>query len=137
MPGSEYRNSVSKLTHTSILILAAALLLGAGWTLTRSGLDREKNLRTEEHIVVLTKDGFSPMNLTIKKGETVIFSTSLGNHFWPASNYHPTHALFPEFDPRHPIPPNENWDFKFEKAGTWRYHDHLTPYLLGTILVEE
>lgn len=88
-------------------------------------------------VIMLTKDGFSPSEITIKKGETVAFRTENGKLFWPASNLHPSHLLYPEFDPKQPIEPEATWSFTFEKPGTWQFHDHLAPYFTGTITVTE
>lgn len=87
--------------------------------------------------IVLTKDGFSPAEVTIKKGTTIVFSTDAGRPFWPASNLHPTHELYPAFDPKRPIPPEETWSFTFDQAGDWNMHDHLRSYFTGTIHVVE
>ncbi|MEJ0021024.1 MAG: hypothetical protein WDN47_00390 [Candidatus Doudnabacteria bacterium] len=89
-----------------------------------------------KHInVTLTKDGFQPGKIEIKQGDTVTFVSDLDKPFWPASDLHPTHLLYPEFDPKQPIEPGKTWTFKFDKAGIWTYHNHLDPDILGTIIV--
>ena len=85
--------------------------------------------------VVLSEDGFGPEAITIAKGTKVIFSSSRGKLFWPASDLHPTHSLYPEFDPLEPVESQTGWSFVFEEEGVWRYHDHLAPYYTGTITV--
>lgn len=87
--------------------------------------------------ITLTKDGFVPDTLTIKKGQKVTFVTTTGSMFWPASNLHPSHLLYPEFDPLNPIAPDQVWTFTFEKVGEWKFHDHLAPYFTGVITVTE
>ncbi|TSC61889.1 MAG: Uncharacterized protein G01um101448_493 [Parcubacteria group bacterium Gr01-1014_48] len=92
---------------------------------------------TREKIAVLMqKDTFEPEELQIKKGTAVIFRNSDIEARWPASNLHPTHGIYPEFDPQTPISPGESWTFIFKKKGKWRYHDHLIPNIRGTIVVE-
>ena len=88
------------------------------------------------HRIVLTEDGFKPDTLTIAKGDTIEFSTERGTFFWPASDLHPTHLIYPEFDPKDAIPKDKTWSFRFEKTGSWKFHDHLAPYFTGTIIVE-
>jgi plastocyanin len=85
--------------------------------------------------MVITKNGFSPDTITIHKGDTITFSTNTKDFFWPASDVHPTHRIYPEFDPKQPIPPDQTWSFKFNKVGKWRCHDHLAPYFTCTITV--
>lgn len=86
--------------------------------------------------VELKEDGFSPKEITIQAGDTVRFVTTRGKPFWPASNLHPTHEIYPEFDPKEPVNPGQSWSFRFDKAGTWQYHDHLAPLYRGVIIVE-
>ena len=85
--------------------------------------------------IILTKDGFEPQSLTIHRGDTLIFSTTTGKQFWPASNLHPTHKIYPAFDPQLPIAPDKTWSFTFDKAGSWQFHDHLAPIFKGQITV--
>ena len=87
------------------------------------------------HVITLTPDGFTPDTVTIRAGETVTFKTTTGKIFWPASNLHPSHQLYPEFDPLEPIKPENVWGFTFKKVGVWKFHDHLSPYFTGVITV--
>lgn len=91
----------------------------------------------EEYIVELREDGFFPEEITIRKGEQIKFTTTRGKSFWPASNLHPTHRAYPEFDPLEPIEPHMSWSFRFDKAGQWEFHDHLAPIYKGKIIVLE
>ncbi len=91
--------------------------------------------KSSEYVVILTDSGFSPSQLTIKQGDLVTFTTTLGAPFWPASDPHPLHTLYPEFDPKKPIAVNQSWKFKFNKIGNWEYHDHLFPSFGGKIIV--
>lgn len=88
-------------------------------------------------IVTLTEAGFEPGTLTVGRGQTVTFLTTHGKPFWPASDLHPTHTVYPEFDPRAPIAHDRSWSFRFERAGEWQYHDHLAPYHRGVIIVAD
>ena len=89
------------------------------------------------HAVVFTDDGFTPKTLTIKKGETIVFSNKTGTLFWPASNLHPSHLMYADFDPKEPVAANATWSFTFDQVGEWEYHDHLAPYHTGVITVVE
>ena len=87
-------------------------------------------------VIVLGNNGFSPNSITVQQGETVLFKTTRNDAFWPASNDHPTHGIYPEFDPRRPIAANESWSFVFEKAGTWKFHNHAAPFEEGVVVVK-
>lgn len=89
----------------------------------------------EGYVVVLTDNGFEPKELTIPRGESVAFKTRTGEAFWPASNFHPAHAIYSAFDARLPVAPERSWNFTFGKIGIWGYHDHLAPRHKGTIVV--
>lgn len=80
-------------------------------------------------------DRFEPTQITVKQGEEIEFINKGKELHWPASNFHPTHELYPEFDPKKGIKPGESWKFRFGKSGMWRFHDHLYPHIHGTITV--
>ena len=73
--------------------------------------------------------------LRYKKGDVVTWLNATEEFHWPASDLHPTHGVYPEFDPLMPIAPGDTWSFKFEKEGVWKYHDHIRANKTGTITV--
>ncbi len=87
--------------------------------------------------IVLTNDGFQPKVLQIPVGSSVTFTTTRGRYFWPASDEHPSHSIYPEFDPRAPISPEDSWSHTFERPGVWKFHDHVSPSYTGEIRVME
>jgi len=99
--------------------------------------------QTEQTIITYTDEGFSPLSLTVASGTTVTFKNQSSNPMWPASALHPTHGVYPTtggcigstFDACRGIAPGESWSFKFDIAGTWKYHDHLNASKTGTIIV--
>lgn len=90
----------------------------------------------KDYRVEITQIGFEPPALEINVNDSVTFENKDLDPHWPASNIHPTHKIYPEFDPKKEISPNESWDFTFERAGEWQYHDHLFPEKGGVILVK-
>lgn len=108
---------------TILLLIVLALTMGPF-------LAQAKNITIE-----MTDDSYKPADITINTGDAVIFQNAGDSDRWPASNIHPTHEIYPEFDPRRPITPNKGWLFIFDKAGVWKYHDHLDPRITGTITV--
>jgi plastocyanin len=131
----------------SILAVIGLVVVGAvgywAWTSqqpeeqVRSELPGTQDAPEGAHVVTLTEDGFVPSQLSIRVGDTVAFKTSNNDLFWPASNLHPSHGIYPEFDPLGPVQPTHVWSFTFDKAGEWKYHDHLAPYYTGVITVTE
>jgi plastocyanin len=85
--------------------------------------------------ITLNDGGFTPAEVTIKQGTKVTFKNTGTVPHWPASNIHPTHEIYPEFDPMRELAPGESWSFIFDKAGKWHMHDHLAANSVGTITV--
>ncbi len=86
-------------------------------------------------VITMTAEGFEPPEVIVDTNTTVNFVNKDTVARWPASNLHPTHELYPEFDPKQVIEPGDFWLFKLTKTGTWRYHDHAYPHKRGTITV--
>ena len=97
-----------------------------------------------KNIIEITSAGFSPAELKINTGDTVIFVNKDTAGHWPASAVHPTHGVYPEpggcigskFDSCKSLAQGESWAFTFNQKGTWKYHDHVSPGSRGIIIVE-
>ena len=88
-----------------------------------------------EYTVEVLSSGFSPKTLEINQGDTVTWVNKRSSSSWPASNNHPTHEIYPEFDAKMGLKTGETYSFTFEKTGSWGYHDHLSSSTTGTIIV--
>lgn len=105
---------------------------------------------TEQATIVYGDKGFSPANIEVSENTRVVFQNNSTKDFWPASNNHPSHTLYPgsgisecgkvtdgsNFDACGPVKPGVLWSFVFKEKGTWGYHDHLNPSQAGTIVVK-
>lgn len=129
-------------SKTTIIIIVIALLLGGGlggWYLLKQ--QNTDTQQTQEVVgdaavtIVRTNDGYTPKDVTINKGDIVSFVNESDEYHWPASDLHPTHGVYPEFDPLRPVAPGEEWKFKFDQVGVWKYHDHIRANKTGTITV--
>lgn len=109
------------------------LLAVAGWIFFGDSFGRSGATWT----VTMEAGKFVPNTLTVQRGDRVIFVNQDTEPRWPASNLHPTHGIYPEFDPQESVPPGGSWNFVFDQAGDWKYHDHLIPSLRGIIRVVE
>ncbi len=103
----------------------------------QNGRDAIPTQAADQVSVTITDAGFSPRGIHVKRGGMVTWVNSTNEHHWPASNIHPTHEIYPEFDPERPLAPGEHWSFTFDREGLWFYHDHLESQHLGTIKVGE
>ena len=86
--------------------------------------------------IVRTDNGYEPREVTIKKGDIVLWVNESSEFHWPASDLHPTHGVYPEFDPRKPIAPGDEWKFQFNEVGEWKFHDHIRANQTGVVTVE-
>lgn len=87
--------------------------------------------------ISMTAKGFEPSKVSVKKGTTVTFVNNDSISHWPASAPHPTHTIYPQLDSKTGIAAGASWSFTFDKVGEWKFHDHLTPTMFGSVTVTE
>lgn len=87
--------------------------------------------------IAITSSGFSPVDVTVKKGSTVVFKNNGSTQAWPASDPHPTHTDLQGFDPKRGLAQGESYSFSFSGTGKWKFHDHLNPGRRGSVTVVE
>lgn len=142
------KNQIIILTAAGLLILGAVVMV---ITIKMGKYSENREVRTDIvessskknnctketglEIVMIKDDIYEPKDLSIKKCTKVVFKNVSSEPHWPASDIHPTHGIYPEFDPREPVDPEGEWSFIFDRAGTWKYHDHLKPVIRGVIEV--
>lgn len=124
------------LTAISLFFVVNLLLFSVLLKISLASNDRKESLPSSTTIV-LTESGFQPKTISIKKGTTITFKTTKSQPFWPASDPHPVHTIFPAFDPKKPVEAKSTWKFTFNKVGVWEFHDHLAPLFRGTIIVTD
>jgi plastocyanin len=86
--------------------------------------------------VQYTNSGFTPAVITIKQGYTVQFVNASDGEMWVASNPHPTHTDYPAFDEKKSVSKGGVYEFTFDRAGTWGYHNHDSFLMAGTVVVK-
>lgn len=140
-----YYKYMRKLFIIFAVIIIVLVIFGLGFFKTASFFSSEEPAKKnnpvseskEGTLIRMVTEGFEPAELKIRKGEQITFINDDTSNRWPASNLHPTHGIYPEFDPQEPLAAGEHWSFTFEKTGLWRYHDHLNPLFRGVVHVEE
>lgn len=90
----------------------------------------------EKNSVKYTDSGFTPNTLTIKVGTQVTFTNDSSSPMWVASNPHPVHSDLPGFDELKGVDKGGSYTYTFQKAGSWKYHNHLNSADGGVVLVE-
>ncbi len=102
-----------------------------------AGESLEKGGVLERKVVTYTDSGFAPEPLMVKKGTTVTFVNESSRGMWVASAVHPTHQLLPGFDELSSAVKGGTYDYTFVKVGTWKYHNHVNPTDIGSVVVTE
>jgi plastocyanin len=127
-----------------IAVVILSITFGAGYYLyfRPIPISQDDKMKVEELIlapltVVYTNEGYSPKEITVKKGETVKFINMSDRRVWTASDEHPAHTIYPEFDQKTAAGRGNEYTFKFDRVGTWGFHNHSNAKHLGTVTVTE
>lgn len=112
----------------------------------------ETSETTTATIITYTDAGFSPSSVTIAVGDTVRFVNQSSGALWVGSNDHPTHTQYDgtttrehcadgkatngTFDQCNRGEAGTSWEYTFQKAGTFGYHNHSGASHTGTVVVE-
>lgn len=92
--------------------------------------------QTSVTVVTFINGKFTPASVTIKVGDAVQFINSSDATIRVASDPHPSHTGYPGFDDLKTSAKGESYTFTFAKAGTFGYHNHLSPSDKGTVIVQ-
>lgn len=90
---------------------------------------------TPQEVILLTTNGFSPATLTIKAGTKVIWVNQSGTDATVNSSPHPAHTDYQPLNLGSLIDGGKV-SLTFDKSGTYKYHNHLSPTQFGTIIVQ-
>ncbi len=82
-----------------------------------------------------TDNGFVPSKIEVSTGTMVEFVNESNMEMWVASDVHPSHEKLPTFDQFRSFKKGGLYRYVFDKAGTWDYHDHISPSLVGIVTV--
>lgn len=137
--------------------LVVVIILGGGYLLWQSSAPSADGTPTPtptpsapmSATVTYSASGFSPSEVTIKKGGVVTWTNSSGGEMWVASAQHPSHTVYAGTSREAHCPDTAgtafdqcsgstgNYSFTFQKVGTWNYHDHLSAQKFGKVTVVE
>jgi len=162
----------------AVVVIVAVIVVGGGWWLLQNNAEAPTITPTAEnvpgqtgtmtngggvvvggqaevsipktHTIAYTDAGYSPSNLTIKKGDTVTFRNQSSSSIWTGSAMHPTHMAYSGTTLQQHCPDPENndfdqckaegagasWSFTFTKTGSFGYHNHMNTSHFGKVTVE-
>ena len=104
-------------------------------TTTPNGSVAPAEATASSRTVSITASGFQSKDITVKAGDSVAFENTDKVNHTVNSDPHPIHSLFP-FLNAGTIKPGDKKTIMFDKAGTYKYHDHLNPSLTGSVTVQ-
>ncbi|MBI4050071.1 MAG: hypothetical protein HY398_01335 [Candidatus Doudnabacteria bacterium] len=129
-------------------IIALAVIVGLGFLFEGDNFfkakretqpaDRPMGFTDREATVYVdyTDAGFSPAVIRIDVDDAVVFTNGSAHPMWVASDPHPVHSAYPQFNAKKGYAPGESYVFPFRQAGSWTYHNHLQPADTGKVVVE-
>ena len=132
------KSSKSMILVVVGIVVALALAGGIAWFMMNktptTGTSQEAMAPAK---VTITKDGFVPASIKVKKGQAVEWVNDAATQHTIASDPHPSHDQLAGLDSVDPLNTGESYLFTFETVGTYTYHDDLNPDAFkGTVIVE-
>jgi len=118
-----------------------------GVTLLEEDTDNDADEEAGVVEVTYNSSGFSPSEVRIPRGGTVVFRDSGTGNMWVASAMHPTHTNYPGSDIDlcgtaqeagifDQCDTGAEFRFMFNETGTWPYHNHTQASHFGRVIVE-
>lgn len=120
-----------------VLITGVVILLtGIGRKAAPTPVRTPKPTASPTATIFIMDDGFAQPELEIKVNTPVTWFNMASATVAVNSAVHPTHQLYPPLN-LGPVKPGTVKTVVFDKAGTYKYHNHLKPTQTGTITVVE
>jgi len=85
--------------------------------------------------IIVTENGFEPTTITVKTNDLVIWKNESGNEATVNSDPHPEHNEFMDLN-LGKFPDGFSMQTQFKTPGTYKYHNHLNPEQMGTVIVK-
>ncbi len=126
------------MKKSAIVALAAVfIIIGVTFLTSKSSKKSKpevKTFATSSNTINYSDNGFDPISLQVKSGETVTINNKSSRPLQFSSDDHPTHTKNTELN-QSVLSPGKSLAFKVTKLGTYGYHDHLNSEQAGKIIV--
>lgn len=117
--------------RTLFVMLAAIVAVGVGTGLYLWGVDDRAALAASEATVLVTPESFGPETIKIAKGQSITWANDDEIVHQLEGDQSGVQELNAE------LGAGDSFNFTFEEAGTYTYHDPLNPdKFKGTVIVE-
>jgi len=135
---------LKQLRYAALFILALIALLSFAWYILRTTAGSYNRVSStapraavSDYEISYTNAGFTPGTLEVPLGARVTFQNHSDIPLWAASDPHPTHTDYPEFDAQKDYLPGQAYTFQFTKSGTFGFHNHERSLDRGIIRVTD
>lgn len=98
--------------------------------------DQDVAINDTSATITFTDQGFTPREITVKKGTKITVVNSSNTDVQFSSDEHPTHRDNPEMNLK-TLAPGESASYTAETVGTHPFHDHIDESKTGTVIVTE
>lgn len=116
-----------------------------GWLIRQCSMTSSSSSRSSSssskyapvtYIITYTDNGFQPSFLRIRLNDIVKFRNQSTIGMWVASNPHPEHSDYSEFDQKKSVNPGGEFSFTFKRVGVWGFHNDVKISSQGVISVD-
>jgi plastocyanin len=88
----------------------------------------------QSNVIYISSYGFSPTDVSVTKGDVVVFTNTDKGPHQVASDPHPSHDALSDLYST-PIFTNQSYTYMFQKQGTWGVHLEDNPSMQATVIV--
>lgn len=138
--GPSPKNKMIMIIIMLVMLIIAVFVIAWGinnlTTKTRTIIKSTSKTTSGTAKVDISASGFTPANLQVSVGTTVTWTNTDTAPHRVASDPYPSNDGLSGFDSIEAFQTNGTYTYKFEKAGTFGYHDQQKPFdFKGTVVV--
>lgn len=137
LPPSSIKSAAQKRRSVVLVIVVMVVIaLGLASQIARETVTKPTP-GSEQAQVAIVDNNFSPAVLQVKVGTTVTWTNQEDVEHWIASDPYPDNDETPGLNTGQKMGRGDSYSYTFEEAGTYTYHDDMSPTTGGTIIVVE
>ena len=134
---TKHKTPLPRRSRPLVVLSGFLVLFIAIFLVSRLTLHTVRNHQgTRVAVVRITKTGFIPATLSVPKGTNVIWTNSDNGLHQVAANPYPKGTTLPSLKSEI-LNNNQTYEYTANTAGTFGYHDQLSPTTNGTLVVSK
>lgn len=137
---SRMENYYMKKSNMIIGVIILVILVGGVFAFMNRKTDSNQTTSSSSNTpaaatITYSSNGFSPVTVTVKSGDTVAIKNSSGSDMQLDSNPHPVHTDDTDLNVGL-VSAGQTRTFTVTKKGSFGFHNHLNPSDTGKIVIE-